>query len=259
MSNFCFRKDYRQVLEWTLENGFDGIEIWADAPYFSVDAVSIKHLREYGRAGERMQYTVHSPIFDVNLCSVNTGIRNESIRQVRKIIEWSEYITIRHLIVHPGKIPSIIPDVLKEVEPRLRDTLGGLKEECSRCGIELLLENIGINTLDLDSDIDAFGSLVDDLSLGVCLDTGHANIRWGTETAVRRFGRMAKQIHASDNSGAGDEHRPVGEGSIRWESYRELMKSGDRVIVHEIQDPDPENATLRSRANLERMFGDCFT
>lgn len=56
--------------------------------------------------------------------------------------------------------------------------------------------------------------------LGLCFDSGHANMLWGNQMVdiIRKYGERLYAIHLHDNNGAADFHMIPGNGRIDWES-----------------------------------------
>ena len=68
-------------------------------------------------------------------------------------------------------------------------------------------------------------------ALGFHLDVGHANLapdrKHHTAEFIRRYGRRLCHVHFSDNRGAGDDHLPLGVGTVPWpEVVRILRRRG---------------------------------
>ena len=60
---------------------------------------------------------------------------------------------------------------------------------------------------------------------GICFDFGHAHLaHCDIPAAIRRVGRRLRVTHVHDNDGSGDMHRPVGEGTIDWQSAVRALK-----------------------------------
>lgn len=89
--------------------------------------------------------------------------------------------------------------------------------------------------------------------LGLCLDTGHANLVWGNEFVkelVERFGDRLYSIHMHDNKGWGteegcnDAHALPGEGNIDWKTVMEALKKTayEQPWVLEVNKPACEDA-----------------
>lgn len=83
---------------------------------------------------------------------------------------------------------------------------------------------------------------VDMPSLGICVDTGHANLGdLGAPQAIRMAGSLLLTTHLQDNFGERDDHMPPGMGYIDWE---EVFKALDeinysRTLMLELTDAPP--------------------
>lgn len=55
--------------------------------------------------------------------------------------------------------------------------------------------------------------------VGFCLDTGHANMVWGSKMTdiIHRYKDRLRAIHIHDNSGSADFHQIPGDGNIDWQ------------------------------------------
>ena len=106
---------------------------------------------------------------------------------------------------------------------RLRNIL----EMGEQCGVPVLIENVGLRTKqNLLFDLPEFMALLDLFpEAGVLLDTGHAHVNgWDIPAVVKALGKRLVACHLHDNSGQGDEHLPIGQGSIAWEAYFKAIK-----------------------------------
>jgi len=254
MSNFNLKKEAIDVLRWGIEKSFEGIEIWSDVPFMFVDDVPEDLLMKFQKASDKIKFTLHSPFYGINICSVNPGVLHESLRQIKKALCWTDYFSIERIIIHMGKTPSDKPEVMRRVREILLKSLEEIKLEAEGRGVQPAVENIGIEKADFDIVPENFKNILDSLELKMCLDTGHANINWGVEDTVREFGKYIIQIHASDNDGERDEHLPAGRGSVNWEACRDLIMNKNIPVIHEIQWHDAEEGTLSGREFIEKKF-----
>jgi sugar phosphate isomerase/epimerase len=97
------------------------------------------------------------------------------------------------------------------------DSLNQVAERCSKLGIGCILENklphlLFANTNDLLWIL----ATMDTVQVGVCLDTGHANLTGDIYSIMHKLSRHLRMVHAHDNNGKGDEHLPPGKGYIDW-------------------------------------------
>ena len=233
MSNFYFNKTPQEIIRWAIDNSFDGVEIWAEAPFFYADKINLKIFKEFERANTKLEYSIHAPFYDINIASVNPGILKESLRQLKKIIGWTDYLPADRIILHTGKTVSQSEFVMEKVREIIFNSIEELIEEAVSKNIELLIENIGLNKYDFDNNIEELKNIINKFDLNMCLDVGHANIAWGNETNIREMAKHVRQLHVSDNFGEYDQHLPVGDGNIDWIAYKDLLENNP--IIHEIQ------------------------
>ena len=84
-------------------------------------------------------------------------------------------------------------------------------------GLNLVLENmlphLSFGRID---DLLWIINVVGQQSLGVCLDTGHANLSGDIRTVVQKLSGHIRMLHVADNNGKSDDHLPPGKGNINW-------------------------------------------
>jgi len=106
--------------------------------------------------------------------------------------------------------------------------------------IEIALEND--NTVE---NMDFILGLVNDVgmrNIGICVDTGHANLGdLGSARAIRMAGSLLFTTHLQDNFGKQDDHMPPGMGFIDWEDVFRALKeiNYNRTFMLELTDAPP--------------------
>ena len=253
MSSFYFLKDAYQASLLAQENNFSGIELWADVPFLFVDGVKPRMLKKIGKIKD-LKFSLHTPIYGINISSVNPGILTESIRQVKKALAWTDYLEIERLILHPGDSPSPLKSVRDISTSILYESIDDLLSSPGSDKTELLMENIALSPKDTLAEPDEFVDFLKTSGLNCCLDVGHANIRWGHGPDLASLKPYIKQIHISDNDGFEDAHLPAGDGVIDWSLLGGLIEK-DIPLVHEVRDlNDVPAGILRSRDYIEKCF-----
>ena len=100
--------DLTQFVKKTGELGFDTIEIWT-RHFKKQDKVTPKQLnRLLKEAG--LAATVHVPIRDLNIASINKGIRKESVAQMIETINFCAEIEGELVVMHPGRLSGRMED-----------------------------------------------------------------------------------------------------------------------------------------------------
>lgn len=82
--------------------------------------------------------------------------------------------------------------------------------------------------------------------LGICLDTGHLNLRDGDQAAfIRRAGSHIKALHLADNEGQRDQHlMPYGCGRVDFVSVISEMKRLGYNGIYNLEIPGERQAPL---------------
>lgn len=188
---------------------------------------------------------MHAP--DPNLARFDEAERTEAVEKVARFLELASILEAETLIVHPGTgIPGVenLPLSLSfhETISRIRETniksFKELAKTAENLGVTLAVENrlervYGSRPADLIQLLEEVGSD----RLGICLDTGHANVnRIPPHEFLAAIGERLVATHVHDNNGAGDQHFPPLMGSIDWEAFTEaLRKAGySKPIIYEV-------------------------
>jgi sugar phosphate isomerase/epimerase len=139
-----------------------------------------------------------------------------------------------------------------------RDNLSILEPTCAHAaakGIEIALEN-GRS----QAQMQLIMTLVETLDtpyLGICVDTGHANLGdLGADRAIRIAGDRLLTTHLQDNRGRQDDHLPPGLGVIQWDQvFSALQAIGySRPLVLELTDNPPMSRSYDQDEELRKGF-----
>jgi sugar phosphate isomerase/epimerase len=132
-----------------------------------------------------------------------------------------------------------------------RDRLERVLERCSEASVRLALENGPMNLL--QAVLDAADGIECGTQLGICVDSGHANMhrdRYDSPAAnfVQAFGNRLIHMHLADNAGLADDHLVPGEGNIDWNALWRTLRSVDYqgLYVLELNTADPGAGARRA-------------
>ena len=214
---------YRQGLDQLTELGYAAVEI----PH--VGHLTLKEasaLGEYIRQSGLFVSSVHADV-----CRTHDEADLNTYRHLHTInVHNTAAIGAKILVEHA--IPSSEPDDIE----RERDRFGTSITMASSCGLITAIENGGDNYQLVWEIVQSF----DSDQAGVCLDIGHANL--GTVSIpkiIECFSDRLIHVHAHDNMGAFDAHRPLGQGSVDWdEAFKELAGCNYQgAIIFEVASP----------------------
>ena len=75
------------------------------------------------------------------------------------------------------------------------------------------------------TDTDVLIRLADELSSGICWDTGHAHISLQEQgKSIRKVGKRLKMVHINDNFAEDDVHLAPFLGKVKWEETMKALK-----------------------------------
>ncbi|WP_225370707.1 sugar phosphate isomerase/epimerase [Methanobrevibacter arboriphilus] len=75
----------------------DYVEILQEYPNSNIDVDLLNSFN--------FHYTIHSPIIDLNIASLNKSIQMASINEVGKSIDLANSLDSNIVVVHPGSVP----------------------------------------------------------------------------------------------------------------------------------------------------------
>jgi len=239
--------------------GFDYLELSMDPPE-AHHAVIRKKQGELLRALERrkMGLICHLPTF-VSTADLTESLRQASLSEVLRSLEVAADLGSMKVVLHPSFISGLGVVVMDEARKLALESLEAIVERAERLGVVLCIENMfpGTHSLvDPEDFVEIFRRFP---TLRMTLDTGHAHIRSEGERKplefIGRFGERISHIHASDNSGRGDDHLPVGAGTVDFRKIvTALKKIGyDGTVTLEVFSRDRDYLRI-SREKLAAMF-----
>ena len=100
-----FMEDNNKIINLAKQHGFEMIEIHGESPFYEKDK------GEFKDCGIDMR--IHAATVDINIASLNTGIRAESVRQMIECGHYAEKINANTITVHPGIIGRNEPHLRK--------------------------------------------------------------------------------------------------------------------------------------------------
>ena len=188
-----------------------------------------------------VSYTVHGPMSDLNLASLNVEASALTLRRLKRSLTLSSSLEAMTWVLHPGTHGA-----LSWIRPRNdwkinRSRLELLQRMANNLQIPLAIENISLGSAILRG-VEDFLRLYEEWAAApkMCLDVGHSHINLETDDFLRKLVRSLGHVHVHDNRGGVDRHLAVGAGTIHWKKTLEsLVRTGysRRVIVESVKGP----------------------
>lgn len=222
LSTGCFyQKSIFDCLEPVRNSGFSMIEVCsfpAHLDYHDQDAV-LRAARQIGELGME-SYSFHAPFADhIDITALDPAQRDLALQEILKAAEAAAILEVRYFVIHPGPEHSSHPPCAERFQ-RMENTASTLNKVAQRCrelGIGCVLENKLPHLLfGSTSDILWILGAMNTVHVGTCLDTGHAYLSGDLYRVMHKLSGHLQLVHANDNSGNYDDHKPPGEGNIDW-------------------------------------------
>lgn len=196
--------------------------------------------------------TVHAPFFDLNPGAIEPYVFEATAIRFRQTIAAASRLGARTIVFHPGyeywKYGGM-DHLWLEASMQFWPAMIELAEEYE---INLSLENIFETSpgtlLDLLDQIDS-------PRLGHCFDVGHWRLFSKTSLAewFASIGHRINHLHLHDNTGAGDEHRPIGEGDIDFSELFSLITGLNQAPTMTLEAHSMDELE-RSLANIQQYL-----
>ncbi|MDO5425276.1 MAG: TIM barrel protein [Eubacteriales bacterium] len=194
---------------------------------------------------DRSQDTLHGPFLDITVHSSDAMIRRASDFRIRQACEIALRLQVKGMILHTNFIPNFY-------EKSYRDGWIDRNEAYFRAlladypGLFVFMENM------FDEEPDCLAALAKRMQgqrFGICLDLAHAHI---SKTAIADWHAACapyiRHYHINDNHGLIDEHLPLGEGNIAWETVLPALRPDASVLVE-------VNSLEKYRKSIEYLSG----
>ena len=265
--------DVEKALERLRGRGVGFVELSYEhlSKIFKDEAVDLKALKSIEEAADSLGVRiiqVHGPFgeIDLELASEDSPQREKALRKISNWIKYTGELEWDVLVLHTVRIrPSEEYDFQRLVEKTRLANISFFKEasnHASEYGVKIAVEN-RLET--------CYGSLPKDLlelimevggeSLGVCLDTGHANVnKLDTSTMVETLREHLVATHIHDNDGSHDQHLPPLMGGIDWDRVMNaFLRTGYRrpliLEIHEYGRLDlDDNVVKASKALMNNLL-----
>lgn len=237
--------------------GAEHIELMLDGRGWDQFPRRMEELAQALRA-RRAAYSVHVPVWDVNLASESPHIRAAALESYEASIVFASMIGARYVVIHPGyRSDGRFSAAL--ARERAADAMRELIAFNGAYGRLLLVENIGGPSASIFSQ-DEYAHFLDGVSgtVGYIVDVGHAFLNgWSIVPLLGSIRERLFALHLHDNDGGNDSHLPLGQGSIDWEGICAGLKSLGRDLELVLEyDIGTELAALpRGKAFLESALG----
>lgn len=226
------KKDFDSFFEKVKDFPIEYMEFKTDPPNFFPPELKDKDIQEIKEKlkSRKLKSSVHSPIYDINIGSLNQKMRQASVESILESLEFAKKIDAEVLVIHGGNLPGDFPtSFLPGAREMLISSLKKLVEKAKEKRIVIGLENTpkGRNHQLVKRKEEHLSIIekVNSSDLKVVLDTGHANV-YGLplEDYLKSVSKYLCEIHLHNNDGKKDFHQPLTRGEIDISNLLDLAK-----------------------------------
>ena len=226
-----FPMSLKEIMDYLESINVKYCELMMEYPYKRIDPDIVNSYD--------IKTSIHAPLSDVNIASLNESIRKASVEEVKNSIDLASKINSEVVVAHPGHMAFLarkFPEKIRE------SSLTSLKE-CSKFaeerGINLCVENMPDMEGMTCKDLAELNDLVQEIGVSMTVDVGHAYNAGISVDEILKYDNIG-HFHLSDNDGSFDNHNAVGSKDIDFKSLFEGLnkKKFDGVLVVEVTNKD---------------------
>lgn len=235
-STLFWGHSFEHICQQVKSANLAGIEIWVEQLQFQ--QWTIEEI-QYFLNSYQLEATIHANSWDLNLCSLNAGIRKQSLREIEASIHIAKQLEVPSITVHPGK--RTVNNRFGEIHERLMiSTLHQLQELSLEYGVNISLELMEPVRKEMYCTSQKMNELLAHCndSITTTFDVAHIPQHLSIVDELKTLKRIDK-IHISDSTKS-TYHVPLGKGELLldanlWETIDAL---GVPVVLEGLDSSD---------------------
>lgn len=192
-----------------------------------------------------MSYSIHAPICDVNIASVNEKMRESSVEEMIRTMEHANRMGIKTVTIHPGIYSMVLYDVKHISVRHAKESLKTIEKGAEEYGVTAAIENMPSFAIMMGQTPGELLELIGGTDLKICFDIGHANTMGLIDECIDAFDGRIANIHIHDNMGKNDDHMTIGDGKIDFVRVLSKLKGykGNYIIESRTMESAVESKT----------------
>jgi sugar phosphate isomerase/epimerase len=189
-----------EIFSFAAQAGLDGVEYWLETPHFWLRDLPAGEVLAAKKAHPEIHtLTVHTPVLDLNPCSINPDVAEVSVAWAVRSLETAQALGAAVLTVHPGRRTAKRPPGDADFA-RFDQYIGTLREAALRDSVTIAIENMEPAVNSLICTPERMREVLDrEPWLKFTLDTSHA-LAASEETVmeyIRLCGDRLANVHIS--------------------------------------------------------------
>lgn len=258
-SMFFHEYSVSEIFSFVSRAGLNAMEFWLETPQFWLRDLPVEEVRESWKEHPGLtSLTVHTPILDLNPCSINPEVAEISVKYSIQSIAIAGQLGAHVLTVHPGRRTAKRAPSVADFA-RFDHFISALSESATASSIKIGMENMEPVINSLLCTPERMRTLLDDEPwLFFTLDVAHAMAKSADEPIryIELCSDRLINVHLSRYD-RGKAHFPLG----RHPSMRAVMESlkdhhYDGSITLEIEDLNLDSL-LSAEEKISLLARDC--
>ena len=226
-----FPMSLKEILDYLESIDIKYCELMLEYPYSDIDPDIVN--------SHTIKTSIHAPISDVNIASLNESVRKASVEEVKKSIDLASKIDSKAVVVHPGHMAFLARKFPEKIKEKSVISLKECSNFAEELGIQLCVENMPDMEGMTCKDLDELDGLVQEVGALMTVDVGHAHNAGISIDEILKYDNIG-HVHLSDNDGSFDNHNAVGSKDIDFKSLFEGLdnKNFEGIMVVEVTNQD---------------------
>lgn len=239
------------------ELGFNEVEILTSPPFFPLSEKERMKTNYFNQLVNQVGVNIISlniPGQDINLASPFLEMREFTVNQYRKLIEFAEQTNVPYIVMPPGRLHPLLPPDFEWIWQVTKPHLEELVEYAEKKGVTLLIENIPSLFLQTAEQIQWVTEEIKSDHFGVIYDVANGYMVEDPVHGIHLLKDKIKLIHLSDTTKDKWGHNIIGEGSVDFGSVYSALEAinYNGLCMLEIIHPDAENGIISSIDQLKK-------
>lgn len=257
---FLYKESIFSAIDSIARSGFRAIELTATPPHIDIDDFdnqNRKRLRTLVSSHEISVISVNPTYLDLNLASLNTGMRKETVRQLKLTLQLCSDLEATMLVLFGGRRHILIPAPLDMAKRVVIDELGYLLDYANTLGVTIGLENGPTLLFQTGANLVDAIEMLSYPNLCAVFDVANAYMVEEPTTGLQAVMPYVNLIHVSDTTNAKWAHSPIGDGEVQFDKIADILNAATYLgpSILEVIDMDNPNAALERSAVALKQLG----
>ncbi|OPX59851.1 MAG: endonuclease IV [Methanobacterium sp. PtaB.Bin024] len=235
-----FMGSFEEFLDIATADGFSLIEILCEGPYWPRNMLNSGEGFEIFSSYD-IDVFLHAPTIDLNPASLNKGIREETLCQLKETLDLAVKIGANAITTHPGLIHRLEDRVRNIAKSYSVETLTEANRYAEDVDVIFSVENMPHRYAYFCNTAQEHAYFLDKCNCHGTVDLGHANTTGDPESFLRL--ENIHYYHLNDNNGEKDQHLALGQGTldlklinavdlgiIELNNYEDVLKSREVIV-----------------------------